>query len=89
MTEDDFVERIEFKFGLPLIVLDFIDQMAGSDFIKVVQTYVNPQTHIERLNEMQTVELRELKDIVDDGFCPYIFSLFNALGNIDLNDLGK
>jgi hypothetical protein len=42
LTEEEFVERIEFKFGIPLVVLDFIDYMTGSDFIKTVQTFVNP-----------------------------------------------
>ena len=42
LSEDDFVERVDFKFGLPLVVLDFIDHIAGSDFIRLVQTYVNP-----------------------------------------------
>ena len=30
---DEFVELVHFKFGIPLIVLDFIDYVTGSDFI--------------------------------------------------------
>ena len=30
---DQFVENVHFKFGIPLIVLDFLDYVTGSDFI--------------------------------------------------------
>ena len=42
LREDEFVDRIDFKFGMPLIVLDFLDFMTGSNFIGKVQKFVNP-----------------------------------------------
>ena len=41
LSEKEFQE-INFKFGLPLIVFDFVDYMIGSDLIAEVQKYVNP-----------------------------------------------
>lgn len=47
LSEEDFVEKVNFRFGLPLIVLDFIDNMTGSDFIKTVKkNFVDPPKHI-------------------------------------------
>lgn len=42
LKEDEFCDKINFRFGLPLIVLDFIDYLCGSNFIDQVQTYVTP-----------------------------------------------
>ena len=36
LKEEDFCERVNFKFGVPLIVLDFIDYLCGSNFIETV-----------------------------------------------------
>ena len=38
---------------------------------------------------MQDNDFNELKSNIDDDFLPYTFQLFNALGNIDLQELGK
>jgi len=88
LNETEFQEMIDFKFGLPLIVFDFVDYMVGSDLITEVQKYVNPQTHIDRF-DTSNQEFNELKLKVDEEFLPYIFQLFNALGAIDLRDLDK
>lgn len=88
LKEEDFCERVNFKFGVPLIVLDFIDYLCGSNFIETVQTFVNPQTHVERF-DAQNSDFNDLKQNIDEEFLPYIFQLFNALGHINLKDLGK
>jgi len=54
------MEKVHFKFGIPLIVLDFLDYVTGSEFIKTVQTFVNPQTHIDRFDH-QNHEFGELR----------------------------
>ena len=76
-------DKIEFRFGLPLIVFDFIDYVCGSKLIQEAQKYVNPQTHIERF-DVQNQDFREVKEKVDETFLPNIFLLFNALGAIEL-----
>lgn len=51
LSEDDFVEKVNFRFGLPLIVLDFIDIITGSDFIETVKkNFVDPPKHIQRFD---------------------------------------
>jgi len=44
------MESIDFKFGLPLVVFDFMDYMCGSELISHVQKFVTPQTDIERFD---------------------------------------
>ena len=50
LSEADFCDRVKFKFGIPLIVLDFIDYMTGYGFINLVQTFVNAPKYIERFD---------------------------------------
>jgi len=89
LKEEEFLERVNFKFGVPLTVLDLIDYLTGSDFISTIQkTYVNPQNHIERFDTTNE-DFNALKNKIDEDFLPFIFQIFNALGNIDLKDLAK
>jgi hypothetical protein len=91
LNEGDF-ESISFKFGLPLVVLDFIDNMTGSDFIETVYNFVNPDLKnnpIERLEPFHQDELRQLRDEIDDQFLPFIFGIFNALGEIEIKNFAK
>lgn len=91
LNEGDF-ESISFKFGLPLVVLDFIDYMTGSDFIETVYNFVNPDLKnnpIERLEPFHQDELRQLRDEIDDQFLPFIFGIFNALGEIEIKNFAK
>ena len=89
LTEQDFIDRIKFKFGIPLVVLDFIDFVVGSDLIRTAQTYINPQHHIDRFDAGHDNEFAELKGNIDEDFLPYIFYTFNALGNIGRNEFAK
>ena len=50
LSKKQFLEQVNFKFGIPLIVLDFFDYMTGSDFISHIKVFENPRTHIERFN---------------------------------------
>ena len=87
---EDFVDRINFRFGIPLVVLDLMDQITGSDYIETVQMFVNPiRNNIERFDVQNSEKFSELKGQVDDDFFPYIFQLFNALGVINVRELGK
>ena len=88
LDADQFCDQIQFRFGIPLIVLDFIDFMTGSDFIANVQLNVNPEPLIDRFDPQNT-EFKDLKDKVEDEFLPYIFNLFDALGAVDLKKLGR
>ena len=79
---------IDFKFGLPLIVFDFVDYMCGSELIPFVQKFVTPQTDIERFDP-QNQDFNDCKQKVDEEFLPYIFQIFNALGKVNLKNLDK
>ena len=91
LNEADF-DSINFKFGIPLVVLDFIDYMAGTDFIETVYKSVNPDLKnnpIERLEPYHQDELRLLKEEIDDQHLPFIYGIFNTLGEIDLKNFVK
>ena len=53
-------------------MLDFIDYVCGSDFIRTVQTFVNPMSHVERF-DAQSNDFNDLKGNIDDDFLGYIF----------------
>ena len=83
------MDNIKFKFGVPLVVLDFIDFVVGSDLIRTAQTFIHPQHHIDRFDAGHDNDFAELKGRIDEDFCPYIFNLFNALGNISRNEFPR
>jgi hypothetical protein len=50
LSLDDFVHNVEFTYGIPLIVLDFIDSLTGSDFIQKLHDHINPPKNVERFD---------------------------------------
>ncbi len=65
--------EIKFKFGIPLIVLDFIDYICGSDLISTVKKYVDPLPYIVRFDpnwESSADEFKKEKEKIDPEFYP-------------------
>ena len=88
LSLDDFIHNVEFTYGIPLIVLDFVDSLTGSDFIQKLHDHINPPKNVERF-DTSAQEFEETKKKIDDDFLPWCFSLFNALGNVDLSQESK
>ena len=52
--------------------------------------FINPiRNNIERFDVQNNEQFSELKSQVDEEFFPYIFQIFNALGVINIKDLGR
>ena len=47
---DEFAVDVDFKFGIPLVVLDFIYAMTGFNVIQEIKKELEPEKNIERLN---------------------------------------
>ena len=84
LTLDEFVNNVNFQFGVPLIVLDYVDAITGSDFIQKLHEHINPPKNVERFDPLSR-DFTELKNQIDDEFLINIYSLFNALGNVDMD----
>ena len=84
LNQSDFCSKVHFTYGVPLIVLDFIDYMTGSEFIKELHEYMNPPRIIDRF-DTQAFHYRSMKEKVNDNFHINIFIIFNALGKVDLS----
>ena len=48
LNQNEFCDRVQFTFGVPLIVLDFIDTLTGSCFISDLHKYMSPPRDSER-----------------------------------------
>jgi len=47
---DEFAVEINFKFGVPLIILDVIHALTGFDVISQIKKELIPNKYIQRLN---------------------------------------
>ena len=88
LTVADFCsDKVHFTFGVPLIVLDFIDTITGSNFIQQLHEHMNPPKDPERFN-CNDFKYQNMKDEIHERFLPNVFILFNALGGCDLKKYG-
>ena len=73
---EEFAVDIDFKFGVPLIILDMLYALTGYDIISDIKKYVIPPTNIERLNP-DCPNLSIHKADIDDEYHELIFNIFN------------
>ena len=88
LSEEEFRDEVQFKFGLPLIVMDFIDHLIGSHLIEQIQNLLYPKKEVERF-DTSSEAFKDLKKQVEDDFLINIFSIFNALGAVDESKFDK
>ena len=65
-------------------MLDYVDALTGSNFIQELHHLINPSKTIDRFDATNVV-FQELKNQIDEDFLINIYSLFNALGNVDMD----
>lgn len=80
---DEFVLDIEFKFGIPLVILDIIYALTGYDIMGEIRKFVIPPSNIERLNP-DSQDLHMAKQDIDDEYHELIFGIFNQFGELNL-----
>ena len=83
---DEFSLEIDFKYGIPLVVLDFIYAMTGFDVIEEIKKELEPMKNIERLNPDDESFQNYKSNIIDD-FQDIMFQGFDELGELNLNEI--
>jgi len=83
---DEFAVEINFKFGVPMIILDMINAFTGFDIISHIKRELIPNNYIERLNPDSEIFLNYKNQIVDD-FQDLAFGVFNNFGELDLTQI--
>ena len=82
----DFVHDVSFKYSIPLIALDFIDAMTGSELLKDLHKAFFPKKIICRFNG-EDPEFLELRHSVDKITLSYVFSIFDKLSVLSKEEL--
>ena len=83
---DEFSCDIEFKFGVPLIILDLIYALTGYEIIEDIRKYVIPPKNIERLNP-DSVGFSNDKNGIVEEYHDLIFGIFNSIGELNLQKI--
>lgn len=78
---NDFADRVIFSHSLPLIYLDFVDTLTGSNILKNLHAFEFPKRYAARI-DVESSEFLQLKSQIDECFLPHIWSIFDRLGEI-------
>lgn len=84
LTFDEFESKVKFTYGVPLVILDILDTLLGSSFLKEHYAQVFPKKLIERFKTSDDA-FSEAKLNIDEDFIPNTWAIFNALGEVDFN----
>jgi len=74
----DFVHDVSFKYSVPLIALDFIDAMTGSELLQDLHKAFFPKKILCKFNG-EDPDFLELRHSVDKNTLSHVFSIFNKL----------
>lgn len=86
ISSDDFMYHTKFTYGVPLIFLDCIDYLTGSDFITQIESFRYPP-RLEPQFESTSKEFEATKKKIQEDFLPCAHDLFQKLGAIDFSKL--
>ena len=83
---DEFAVEINFKYGIPMIILDLIHALTGYDIIGVVKKEFDNNGIIQRMNPDRE-EFQLYQSNIQDEMQDFAFSCFDDLGELDLKKL--
>lgn len=83
---EEFVCDIEFKYGVPMIILDLIHVFTGYDIVQAIRDEFEPTKHIERMNT-EDDKFCALKNTIPDEYQDPIFAIFDSLGKLNLRQI--
>ena len=83
---EEFCCDIDFKYGIPLIVLDLINALTGYEIIEEIKKQIVPPKHIERLNP-DGAEFQNDKLGIDEDYQDLVFGVFNSLAELNLKKI--
>lgn len=64
---EEFVCDIEFKYGIPMIILDLIETFTGYDIVSIIKNEFEPTKNIERMNT-EDDKFCALKNTIPDEY---------------------
>ena len=80
---DEFSIDIEFKYGVPMIILDVIQAFTGFTINENLQRELSPPRIIERMNPDDDNFINYKSSLIEE-FPDMAFSIFDSLGELDL-----
>ena len=80
---DEFSIDIEFKYGVPMIILDVIKSLTGFSLNDDLQRELSPPRIIERMNPEDDAFVNYKATLIED-FPDLAFSIFDSFGELDL-----
>ncbi len=80
---DEFSIDIEFKYGVPMIILDVIKSLTGFSLNDDLQREISPPRIIERMNPEDDAFVNYKATLIED-FPDLAFSIFDSFGELDL-----
>jgi len=83
---DEFAIDVEFKYGLPLLILDVIEAFTGKDLSQEIKREVSPARIISRMNPDDETFMNFKMNLTDDAQ-DISFSIFNHLSDLDLKKI--
>ena len=79
---DEFAIDINFKYGVPVIILDIIAALTGYDILSEVRKFITPPKYIERMNP-DDERYRTYLDSINEEYHDLVFDIFDQLGELD------
>jgi len=84
---EEFVCDIEWKYGLPMIIMDIIQALTSFNIIDMIKKELEPHPHnIDRMNAEDETFLT-LKNNIMEEHQDGIFAIFNELGELNLSQI--
>lgn len=83
---EEFVCDIEWKYGLPMIILDIIQTLTGFNVIEMIKKELEPPHNIDRMNAEDEAFLTIKNNIIEEHH-DSIFAIFNDLGELNLTQI--
>jgi len=80
---DEFSIDIEFKYGVPMIILDVIKSLTGFSLNDDLHREISPPRIIERMNPEDDAFVNYKATLIED-FPDLAFSIFDSFGELDL-----
>lgn len=80
---EEFVCDIEWKYGLPMIIMDIIQSLTSFNVIDTIKKELEPPHNIDRMNAEDEAFLT-LKNNIHEEHQDAVFALFNDLGELNL-----
>lgn len=81
---DDFTNDVDFKYGIPMIILDIIYSLTGVNFVQQFEKEKDASKLIERCNT-DSENFQNIKSHIPEEFHEPIFHIFNELGVLNFS----